>query len=316
MFLKQFEASAPSMRLLLRTIFIQICFQSGSGKQKLNCIHCSRTIHPKNVRLKKHAKMLYDSLSDAAQHVFLLYGDNTQNQNQEIRREMLAVPQGESMLLIATGASPVKFDGRLIQYVGRLNRSYEGKRDVVVYDYVDAHIGIFDNQYRSRLAAYKKIGYRIQSDTATGHQSVNAIYDRGNYTEVFERDLVEAEREIVIASPNLRRQKVERMLSLLKPRQEAGVKVAVITLHPDCVRFGDPTDVQLMIDSLRKASVAVSLTDSESEHFAVMDKKLVWHGGMNLLGREDAWDNLIRVESVKAAAELLEMTKKLTMTER
>ena len=72
----------------------------------------------------------------------------------------------------------------------------------------------------------------------------------------------------------------------------------------------------LMIDSLCKAGVAVSLTDSESEHFAVMDKKLVWHGGMNLLGREDAWDNLIRVESVKAAAELLEMTKKLTVTER
>ena len=277
-------------------------------------------------RLKKHAKLLYDSLSDAARHVFLLYGDNTQNRNQEIRREMLEVPKSESMLLIATGqkigegfdcprldtlmlASPVKFDGRLIQYVGRLNRSYEGKHDVVVYDYVDAHIGIFDNQYRNRLAAYKKIGYRIQSDASTGRQSVNAIYDRGNYTEVFERDLIEAEQEIVIASPGLRRQKVERMLSLLKPRQEDGIKVAVITLYPDCVRFGDPSDVQLLIDELRKAGVSVSLTDSESEHFAVIDKKLVWHGGMNLLGKEDAWDNLIRVESVQAAAELLEMAK-------
>ena len=280
-------------------------------------------------RLKKHAKLLYDSLSDAAQHVFLLYGDNTQIRNQEIRREMLEVPKDESMLLIATGqkigegfdcpkldtlmlASPVKFDGRLIQYVGRLNRSYEGKRDVVVYDYVDAHIGIFDNQYRNRLAAYKKIGYRIQSDTTAGHQSVNAIYDRGNYTEVFERDLIEAEREIVIASPGLRRQKVERTISLLKPRQEAGIKVTVITLHPDCARFGDPVDVQMMIDGLRKAGISVSLTDSESEHFAVIDKSLVWHGGMNLLGKEDAWDNLIRVESVKAAAELLEMAKKQT----
>lgn len=128
--------------------------------------------------------------------------------------------------------------------------------------------------------------------------------------EVFERDLVEAEQEIVVASPGLRRQKVERMISLLKPRQEAGIKVTVITLHPDCVRFGDPVDVQMMIDGLRRAGISVSLTDSESEHFAVIDKKLVWHGGMNLLGKEDAWDNLIRVESVKAAAELLEMTKK------
>ena len=113
----------------------------------------------------------------------------------------------------------------------------------------------------------------------------------------------------MIASPGLRRQKVERMLSLLKPRQDDGIKVAVITLYPDCVRFGDPSDVQLLIDELRKAGVSVSLTDSESEHFAVIDKKLVWHGGMNLLGKEDAWYNLIRVESVQAAAELLEMAK-------
>ena len=32
---------------------------------------------------------------------------------------------------------------------------------------------------------------------------------------------------------------------------------------------------------------------------------IVWHGGMNLLGKEDAWDNLIRVKDAKAASELL-----------
>lgn len=59
---------------------------------------------------------------------------------------------------------------------------------------------------------------------------------------------------------------------------------------------------------MREAGVQVVLTYSESEHYAVIDRKLVWHGGMNLLGKEDVWDNLIRVESVKAATELLEMT--------
>jgi superfamily II DNA or RNA helicase len=44
-----------------------------------------------------------------------------------------------------------------------------------------------------------------------------------------------------------------------------------------------------------------------AEHFAVIDDELVWHGGMNLLGREDAWDNLMRVKSFQIAAELLEI---------
>ena len=39
---------------------------------------------------------------------------------------------------------------------------------------------------------------------------------------------------------------------------------------------------------------------------------LVWHGGMNLLGKEDAWDNLIRVKDSKAASELLIMAHEIT----
>lgn len=49
----------------------------------------------------------------------------------------------------------------------------------------------------------------------------------------------------------------------------------------------------------------------EGEHYAVIDKKLVWHGGMNLLGKEDAYDNLIRVENEQVAAELLDITEQM-----
>lgn len=193
----------------------------------------------------------------------------------------------------------------------KLVRTLQKEKDVVVFDYVDAHIGVFDNQYRNRLAAYKKIGYQIQSDENVGRQVVNAIYDRGNYTEVFERDMVEAEKELIIASPNIRKQKIARMLALLRPRQEAGVRVTVITQDPECVIVGDSSDVQEMILDMKKAGITVALTKEDNEHYAVIDKKLVWHGGMNLLGKEDVWDNLIRVESEKAAAELLEMSYRL-----
>ena len=99
------------------------------------------------------------------------------------------------------------------------------------------------------------------------------------------------------------------MLFLLKPRQGAGVKVTVVTLHPESARFDDSDILRDQIAQMRGVGVEVVLTDTESEHYAVIDKKLVWYGGMNLLGKEDAWDNLIRVESVKAAAELLAMTQ-------
>ncbi len=153
---------------------------------------------------------------------------------------MINVPDDESLVLIATGqkigegfnfprldtlmlAAPIKFEGRLIQYVGRLNRLYDGKKDVIVYDYVDTHIGFFERQYKSRLKTYRKLGYQIISKPVTEKQIVNAIFDGRDYTETFERDLIEADREIVISSPGLSRQKVERLISLLKQRQKNGL---------------------------------------------------------------------------------------------
>ena len=53
----------------------------------------------------------------------------------------------------------------------------------------------------------------------------------------------------------------------------------------------------------------VRIQENENEHFAVIDRHIVWHGGMNLLGKADAWDNLIRLESEQAAEELLELSE-------
>ena len=279
-------------------------------------------------KLKKHAERLYALLKDKADHVFLIYGNQSVKQNQEIKATMLQVPDGETLVLIATGqkigegfnfprldtlmlAAPIKFEGRLIQYVGRLNRQYEGKKDVIVYDYVDTHIGFFDRQYRSRLSSYRKLGYQVISKPVSEKQVVNAIFDGRDYTEAFERDLVEADSEVIISSPDLRRSKVERIISLLRQRQESGVSVTVITMNPNLTGYGDLIELHILIDEMRRSGINVRETDDECEHYAVIDKKLVWHGGMNLLGKVDAYDNLIRIENEQAAAELLEMTERI-----
>ena len=273
---------------------------------------------------KQHAEELKKLLEGKADHIFLIYGGQTEKQNQEIKEKMLSLPQSETMVLIATGqkigegfnfprldtlmlAAPIKFEGRLIQYVGRLNRIYEGKENVIVYDYVDSHIRFFDRQYKSRLAAYRKLGFKVISESGMKKQQANAIYDRLDYAEVFERDLVEANSEIVIASPGLRRNKVERLITIVKSRQESGVTVTVLTLDPNDVGYEDTIELYILIEEMKKNGIFVRLTAQDTEHFAVIDHKLVWHGGMNLLGKADAWDNLIRVENAQAAAELLEM---------
>ena len=112
----------------------------------------------------------------------------------------------------------------------------------------------------------------------------------------------------MIASPGIRRNKVERLIRLVKARQEAGVSVTVITMNPESQGFEDTIELHILMEEMKKNGIMVRLTAEDTEHYAVIDRHLVWHGGMNLLGKADAWDNLIRVENTQAAAELLEIS--------
>ena len=65
-----------------------------------------------------------------------------------------------------------------------------------------------------------------------------------------------------------------------------------------------------MVNTMISSGIDVITLDEVEEHFAVIDETLVWHGGMNLLGRDDVWDNLMRIHSEKVASELLEIALK------
>ena len=276
-------------------------------------------------RLKEHARFLYESLLNDAQHVFIMYGDNTQKENEQIKEKLTNVSSAESLILVATGkkigegfnlprldtlmlAAPVSFAGLLEQYVGRLNRDYEGKQNVIVYDYIDSHLNVFNNMYLKRLRAYRKIGFELVAGIFNEKQTPNAIFTAFDYYEVFERDLVEAESEIIISSPDIAHDKVERFINIMKSQQEKGVKVTIITENPDNRILGNPAYVMELMHKLNNNGIYIGFTDNVNEHYAVIDRSLVWHGGMNLLGKADVWDNLIRVNDTQAAAELLEIS--------
>lgn len=61
---------------------------------------------------------------------------------------------------------------------------------------------------------------------------------------------------------------------------------------------------------MQESGIQVIVKEDVIEYFAIVDDELVWHGGRNLLGKEDAWDNLMQIKSDEVAAELLESALK------
>lgn len=276
-------------------------------------------------RYKEHSEKMYERLKDYANHVFLMTGNNSKKEHKKILEQLHEVDAKETLILIATGsligegfdfprldtlfmAMPVSFRSVVEQYAGRLNRDYDGKENVIVYDYVDSHIPMFDNMYAKRLKAYRQIGYDICSGPKSRKQTANAIFDCENYLETYKKDLLQADKNIVISSPVISGAKVYELISLLRDKQVAGVEITIVTWEPDSYGFGDAAFWMQLHAEMRQAGFYVKTVEESCEHFAIVDQEIVWYGSMNLLSKSNAEDSMMRVQSKKIAMELMGLT--------
>jgi len=118
---------------------------------------------------KKHCETLHSMLRFKYKiSAGLLTGDL----NPVERRQVLdRLDRGEIRVLIATGqligegfdrgdlsplflVTPIKFSGRVLQYLGRVLRPAPGKKKARVYDYVDIHVDVLKAMARARQRTY------------------------------------------------------------------------------------------------------------------------------------------------------------------
>lgn len=256
-------------------------------------------------------------------NVFLMTGDNSKKQNKEILQKMREVDRKDSLVLCATGgligegfdfprldtlflATPISAEELVKQYTGRLNRNYEGKKDSIVYDYIDRHITMFENSYVKRLKAYKTLKYEVVCDSTYYPETKNAIFDNETYKLPFESDLQNAKQSIVICSPYITQNKMNRLIDLLEKKQRDGIAITIITNDSDTFHIGDSSDWVHNQIKMRENGYYVVTHSDVVEHFAIIDKEIIWYGNMNLLGKISIEDRMMRIKNIGIAEELLE----------
>lgn len=123
---------------------------------------------------KAHCETLAAFLKDWGIEAAVLTGDLGNGARQAV---VEALNAGKVKVLCATGqligegfdcrdlstlflATPIKFNGRLLQYLGRVLRPAPGKDRAKVYDYLDP-IGVLRNAARARQREYVKNGWQL-----------------------------------------------------------------------------------------------------------------------------------------------------------
>jgi superfamily II DNA or RNA helicase len=270
----------------------------------------------------EHVSVLVEMLSEKCNNVIKLVGGMSTKEKREVNARLSALGNGEKFVIVATGkyigegfdfprldtlflALPISWKGKVAQYTGRLHRLYQGKRDVIVYDYVDVNIPVLERMYYKRIKGYKAVGYK----TVIREQdefSLNVIYGKDEYLGIFQADCAAAKKEVVISSPNLRIGKVIDLLQSLSGKLIDDVIVTVFTKSAGANREEAQSKMMACIERLKASSICVKEKEELHARFAVIDRNIVWYGSINLIGYAGSDDNSMRLRDADVAAALLE----------
>ena len=127
---------------------------------------------------REHLEYFANMLTGKIKNIIVLSGGMGRKQRASLMDQLKNIPQDEERLIIATGrylgegfddarldtlflASPIAWRGTVSQYAGRLHRNYEGKNEVIIYDYVDDQVPVLAGMFMKRRKGYKAIGYDV-----------------------------------------------------------------------------------------------------------------------------------------------------------
>ena len=266
----------------------------------------------------EHVKYLAGILSTHIKNVIALTGGSTQKKSREILQNVANIPADEPFALVATGkyigegfdmprldtlflAMPISWKGTVQQYAGRLHRLFDGKEEVQIYDYVDIHVAMLENMYQKRLRGYASIGYKAKG-TPQSLEEVHAIFDNHTFFPVYSADVLSARSEILIVSPFLTK---KRILSSMNYLSTANTRITVITKPPENYAEKDRNKIVECINLLTQHGITVKTKDRLHQKFAVIDQRVIWYGSINFLSYASSEENVMRIEHLDIAGELL-----------
>jgi phosphatidylserine/phosphatidylglycerophosphate/cardiolipin synthase-like enzyme len=204
---------------------------------------------------------------------------------------------------------PISWKGTLQQYAGRLHRLYEAKKEVKIYDYVDIQVKMLEKMYQRRLNGYASMGYKAKGEELKD-TPLDIIFDKDNFLPVFNQDINAIKKEILIVSPFVRKMRTLQMTKHLKAVLEKKVRVLIVTRPKEDFKPKDHATIQRTLDLLIDCGASVVFKSNIHQKFAVMDKKVVWYGSINLLSYGSALESIMRIESYNIANELVKSIEK------
>ncbi|HNQ22593.1 MAG TPA: DEAD/DEAH box helicase family protein [Phycisphaerae bacterium] len=174
-------AADPDARRQFHDLYDQL--QNDEGRNRLICEDVVQAVRDGRSPIvlterNRHVDCLAGMLAPQVRQLIVLRGGMRKREADAVAAQLASVPEEEERVLLATGryigegfddarldtlflTLPVSWRGTIAQYVGRLHRLHDRKREVRVHDYADLHVPMLARMFDRRCRGYESVGYTI-----------------------------------------------------------------------------------------------------------------------------------------------------------
>lgn len=143
----------------------------------------------------------------------------------------------------------------------------------------------------------------------SGDLAASRLHDGRTFYSAFSADLSGCKRELVIESPFMTVRRATRIMPALQGLRVRGVNIVINTRPP---HEHDPQmnfEAQKVIEQLQQLGAQVLFTGGHHRKLAIIDRKVLWEGSLNILSQNDSCEVMRRIESEKLATEMIRFTQ-------
>lgn len=139
--------------------------------------------------------------------------------------------------------------------------------------------------------------------------TASILYDEKTFYNQFTHDLEKAEKEVIIESAYITIPRMRMLKPYFEKLVRKGVQIFIITQYPHEHNEGMEQQSEAGISYFETIGIQVLLCEGHHRKLAMIDRKLLWEGSLNILSQTHSREFMRRIDSRELTQNLFKFLK-------
>jgi phosphatidylserine/phosphatidylglycerophosphate/cardiolipin synthase-like enzyme len=137
----------------------------------------------------------------------------------------------------------------------------------------------------------------------------SALFDQNTFYPAFQKSLHSCQQELIIESPFITIKRINILLPEFKRLQQRGVRIIINTRPLEEHDGYLCAQAEEAMGLLLSMGVKILFTGGHHRKLAIIDRRILWEGSLNILSQNDSCEMMRRIESERLTRQMISFIK-------